>query len=95
MTPPESKTHRIAVLQQDNGELQEDVVERSVVEPATDDPPVSRDPGDENSGADPEDDDPEGEAPSGSVRVVHSLPVDDVEERDDPGSPVPGTLPRP
>lgn len=32
MVPPaESKTHRIAVLKQDNGELAEDVVHRTVV----------------------------------------------------------------
>ncbi|HWD51343.1 MAG TPA: hypothetical protein VG412_03015 [Acidimicrobiales bacterium] len=33
MTPPESKTHRIAILRQDNGELQEDIVHRAAVEP--------------------------------------------------------------
>jgi hypothetical protein len=91
VTPPESKTHRIAVLKQDNGELQEDVVERAVVESATGDGPASRQQR-ENS---PDPDEPEEEVPSGSARVVHSLPVDEVEERDDPGSPIPGTLPRP
>jgi len=35
MTPPESKTHRIAILRQDNGELQEDIVQRAAVEPLT------------------------------------------------------------
>jgi hypothetical protein len=35
MTPPESKTHRIAILRQDNGELQEDIVHRDAVEPLT------------------------------------------------------------
>ncbi|MGH9098355.1 MAG: hypothetical protein ACRDWB_13140 [Acidimicrobiales bacterium] len=35
MTPPESKTHRIAILRQDNGELQEDIVHRTAVEPMT------------------------------------------------------------
>jgi hypothetical protein len=37
MTPPESKTHRIAILRQDNGELQEDIVHRAAVEPLTPD----------------------------------------------------------
>ena len=31
---PESKTHRIAVIKQDNGELQEDVVAREILEAA-------------------------------------------------------------
>jgi hypothetical protein len=95
VAPPESKTHRIAVLQQDNGELQEDVVERSLVESATGEDPASRDQPDENSGGDGDDDEGEDDVPSGSVRVVQSMPVDEVEERGDPGSPIPGTLPRP
>jgi hypothetical protein len=37
MTPPESKTHRIAIVRQDNGELQEDIVPRAAVEPMTTD----------------------------------------------------------
>jgi hypothetical protein len=95
VAPPESKTHRIAVLKQDNGELQEDVVERDVVESATGEDPVSRDQPDESSGALGDDDGVEDDVPSRSVRVVQSLPVEDVEERGDPGSPIPGTLPRP
>jgi hypothetical protein len=89
VAPPESKTHRIAVLKQDNGELQEDVVEREVVEAASGE---GRDRPDETPGAVAEAED---EVPSRSVRVVHSRPVDEVEERDDPASPIPGTLPRP
>ena len=42
MTPSESKTHRIAILRQDNGELAEDVVPRVAVEPSSpDDGPAS------------------------------------------------------
>jgi hypothetical protein len=37
MTPPESKTHTIAILRQDNGELQEDIIHRATVEPRTTD----------------------------------------------------------
>ncbi len=43
MTPPESRTHRIAILRQDNGELQEDIVHRAAVEPlSTDGGPAVR-----------------------------------------------------
>lgn len=35
------------------------------------------------------------EPPGGSVRVVESMPVEDVEERPHPDSPIPGTLPQP
>jgi hypothetical protein len=73
-------------LKQDNGELQEDVVDRAVVEPAAADDPLR--------GAGSGDDDGEDAPPSGSVRVVESRPVEEVEERPDPSSPIPGTLPR-
>jgi hypothetical protein len=78
---PESKTHRIAVLQQDNGELQEDVVERSTVE--------------QQAGAEPDSrDDVDGTDEPRSDRVVHSTTVEDVAERSHPAEPVPGTIPR-
>ena len=84
---PGSKTHRIAVLQQDNGELQEDVVERSSVEQlAVNDAagdPDGRDDLDADDADDPRSD-----------RVVHSTAVEDVAERSHPAEPVPGTLPR-
>lgn len=115
MTPPESETHRIAVLRQDNGELQEDVVDRAIVEGSTHDgPPVPNSLYDELD-ADGEDSFPASDPPSHwsgmdigtddhggyddssalTVRVVDSMPVEDVEERPDPGAPIPGTLPRP
>jgi len=84
---PESTTHRIAVLQQDNGELQEDVVERSTVEqPGAKDAvgdPDGRDEPDTDAAYDPHTD-----------RVVHSTTVEDVAERSHPAEAVPGTLPR-
>ena len=95
MAPPESETHRIAVLKQDNGELQEDVVDRAVVEPATGDDPSGGEPTDGNSGADDGDDEGEDVPPRGSIRVVESMPVEEVEGRSDPDSPIPGTLPQP
>ncbi|HWF22428.1 MAG TPA: hypothetical protein VG226_09805 [Acidimicrobiales bacterium] len=84
---PESKTHRIAVLQQDNGELQEDVVERSTVEQPADTDAVG-----EPDGRDDADTD-DADRPR-SDRVVHSTTVEDVAERSHPAEPVPGTLPR-
>jgi hypothetical protein len=78
---PESKTHRIAVLQQDNGELQEDVVERSAVEQDEGDAAADEPGGD---GAD----EPRAD------RVVHSTTVGEVAERSHPAQPVPGTIPR-
>jgi hypothetical protein len=87
VAPPESETHRIAVLKQDNGELQEDVVDRAVVEPVPGDDPFEA--------ADDDDDVGEDVPPRGSIRVVESRPVEEVEERPDPDSPIPGTLPAP
>lgn len=78
---PESKTHKIAVLQQDNGELQEDVVERSAVEQDKADA-AEAEPGGAGT------DEPR------SDRVVHSTTVGEVAERSHPAQPVPGTLPR-
>ncbi|HEX3564565.1 MAG TPA: hypothetical protein VHU17_04280 [Acidimicrobiales bacterium] len=86
---PESKTHRIAVLQQDNGELQEDVVERSTVEQ----PAANDGAGDPDGRDEPDTDDDDADEPR-SDRVVHSTTVEDVAERSQPAQPVPGTLPR-
>lgn len=80
---PESTSHRIAVLQQDNGELQEDVVERSTV-----DQPAPKDAAGDPDRRDPDADDPHPD------RVVHSTTVEEVAERSHPAEPVPGTLPR-
>jgi hypothetical protein len=82
---PDSKTHRIAVLQQDNGELQEDVVERSTVEQRE---------GDDGAAEPDGRDDADGTDEPRSDRVVHSAKVEDVAERSHPAEPVPGTLPR-
>ncbi|HEY1465490.1 MAG TPA: hypothetical protein VGF11_00430 [Acidimicrobiales bacterium] len=81
---PESTTHRIAVLQQDNGELQEDVVERSTVEQ----------PGAEDTAANPDGRDGPDTGDTHTGRVVHSTTVEDVAERSHPAEPAPGTLPR-
>jgi hypothetical protein len=81
---PESKTHKIAVLQQDNGELQEDVVERSTVEQQPDTDAANQ--SDARSDVDAEE--------PRADRVVHSTAVEDVAERSHPAEPVPGTLPR-
>lgn len=96
-SPPESRTHKLAVLQQDNGELAEDVVARSSHART-----AARDRVDEESAAsfpasDPpsdwagEDDVPVGR---GDERLVVSGPVAHVPERVRPDDPVPGTLPR-
>jgi hypothetical protein len=90
---PESKTHRIAVLQQDNGELQEDVVERSTVEQPADNDAVGESDGRDDSDTDDADDSDDADRPR-SDRVVDSTTVEDVAERSHPAEPVPGTLPR-
>ncbi|MGH9091321.1 MAG: hypothetical protein ACRDZR_08100 [Acidimicrobiales bacterium] len=85
--PPESSTHRLAVLRQDNGELAEDVVSRAGPVPAAGDDHVddeseasfpASDPPSDWAGADDAPDTP------GDDRLVGSGPVDHV----------PGTLPR-
>lgn len=110
MTPPESKTHKIAILRQDNGELQEDIVHRDAVEPLTDDGPAAEIPLDGAPDSDGEDSFPASDSPSHSAdyedeesdtarpesaRIVDTLPVEDVEGRPHPAAPIPGTLARP
>ena len=111
MAPPESKTHRIAILRQDNGELQEDVVNRAAFEPLTTDHHAT---GGISSYGDPdsdgEDSFPASDPPSHwagpedddtavgarpATRIVDTMPVEDVEGRPDPAAPIPGTLTRP
>jgi hypothetical protein len=88
-----SLTHDLVVLQQHNGELQEDVMERSVAAggwldaeigdsfPASD--PLSHWAGPRRR---------ESEAGGEHGHVVHRHPVEDTPERPLTGEPVPGTL---
>lgn len=109
MVPPESDTHHIAYLRQDNGELQEDVVTKESTggEPASGGG-VDDDEVDEEAAASfPASDAPSywsgGDRPArqgspeggtAASRVVGSAPVEEVGERRDPTDPVPRTLPR-
>jgi hypothetical protein len=86
-------THDLIVVQRHNGELQEDVVERSLATgswldaeidgsfPASD--PLSHWAGPRRR---------ETEADRAHGRIVHRRPVGDVPERRHPEEPVPGTL---
>jgi len=88
-----SLTHDLVVLQQHNGELQEDVMERSIAAggwldaeigdsfPASD--PLSHWAGPRRR---------ESEADRAHGHVVHRRPVEDATERRDPDEPIPGTL---
>ena len=95
--PPESRTHKWAVLQQDNGELAEDVVARAPqVRPAGDEHVD-----DESEGSFPASDPPsdwaggdEQPPAAGTGRLVDSGPVAHPPERARPDDPLPGTLPR-
>jgi hypothetical protein len=88
-----SLTHDLVVVQQHNGELQEDVMERSVAEggwldaeigdsfPASD--PLSHWAGPRRR---------ESGAGGDHGHVVHRHPVEDIPDRPLTGEPVPGTL---
>ncbi|HEX4217608.1 MAG TPA: hypothetical protein VHZ02_04520 [Acidimicrobiales bacterium] len=96
---PESKTHKIAVLKQDNGELQEDVVERTVVDDHDGGEGEAQAHRSDDSDAEGTDSSHLGEADgsgdeSRHDRVVHSTTVEEVAERSHPAEPIPGTLPR-
>jgi hypothetical protein len=93
---PVSDTHERAVLQQDNGELAEDVIAKGEPGDDTDDRvdeeaeesfPAS-DPPSSWSGHAPAGD------PAGRARVVERNAVAHPPERDAPDDPVPKTLPR-
>lgn len=89
-----SLTHDLVVLKQHNGELQEDVMERSLVAgdwldaeidasfPASD--PLSHWAGPRRR---------ESETDRVHGHVIHRRPVEDAPEREHPGEAVPGTLP--
>lgn len=80
-----SATHDRAVLRQDNGELEEDVLSKDALDTAGTGHPGSVD--EETVTEDPR----HGNA---SDRVVDRSPVDHVPERRNPDDPVPRTLPR-
>ncbi len=101
-----SETHRQAVVRQDNGELQEDVVPREELARA-----LRQRPRDDQGQTDQQSDEsfPASDAPSdwagpgergpagtvgGAGEVVEERPVAEVPERAEPGDPVPGTVPR-
>lgn len=93
---PESPTHERAVLRQDNGELQEDVVAKEAPDDGT---PGSSSVDEEGEESFPASDPPSewagaaaGEAPD-PERVVERRPVEHVPERAEPSDPVPKTLP--
>ncbi len=102
---PKSRTHHIAVLVQDNGELAEDVVEREVVEQAhrrrhrLDGEPDARG-SDLGTDSFPASDPPsswsgvDSPVERRSARVLAGAPVEDVPERPDPAAPIPRTIPR-
>jgi hypothetical protein len=93
MSRAPSPTHDLVVLQQHNGELQEDVMERSLVAagwldaeigdsfPASD--PLSHWAGPRRR---------EREAGKEHGHVVDRRPIEDAPERRHPGEPLPGTL---
>lgn len=107
-TPPgrhaTSTTHERAVLEQDNGELQEDVVATDQLD--GDDPAARRErrADEESEESFPASDPPSHWADAGGAqdtgprdargRVVERGPVEHVPERRRPDDPVPGTLPR-
>jgi len=88
-----SLTHDLVVLQQHNGELQEDVVERSVaiggwLDAEIDDSFPASDPLSHWAGPRRR----ESEADRAHGRIVHRRGVEDVPEPQHPEEPLPGTL---
>ncbi len=101
-TEPRSDSHRLVVLRQDNGELQEDVVVRELA----DHDRLTSDRLDETIAASFPASDPSpawsgpdrASSPTGrdhpSSRVVSSAPVEQTSDRPDPAAPIPRTIPR-
>lgn len=95
---PKAKTHHIAVLKQDNGELAEDVVSKDLTEAGGSE--AEGQPERQSEESFPASDPPStwsgpGEAVRDrSARLVDASPVEDVAERPVPDAPIPRTLPR-